>query len=113
MVDTANLLGDADGGRIKVQLRNHENKSVRTYTIEFYAELEADFGKPPADGRYYWSINSYGQEYGDQLLGKGGNFRIDVAAAPWTCVTPSCPSPAKARPPVPPRVCATCCKMTS
>jgi hypothetical protein len=84
LVDTAALLGDADGGRIKVVLRNHSNRTVRTYSIQFYAEQDSDFGKTQADGRYFWTINSYNQEYGDQLIGKGGAFRTDVAAAPWS-----------------------------
>jgi hypothetical protein len=83
LVDTAPWLGDADGGRIKVIVRNHGNRTVRTYSIEFYAEQDSDYGKPQSEGRFFWTVNSYGQEAGDQSLGKGGGFRTEVAAVPW------------------------------
>lgn len=57
-IDTAALLGDADGGRIKVLLRNHYDKIVRTASYEFYAENDTDnFGLA---NRQFMSLSSYG-----------------------------------------------------
>ena len=59
-IDTAALLGDTDGGRIRVLLRDHGGKIVRAATYEFYAENDTDnFG---VTGRQFISVSSFGTQ---------------------------------------------------
>jgi hypothetical protein len=59
-MDTAALLGDTDGGRIKVLLRDHSSRQVRTSTYEFYAENDADnFGQA---WRAFITVSSFGTQ---------------------------------------------------
>jgi hypothetical protein len=78
LIDTTALLGDADGGRMKIILRHHQAREVRTVSYEFYAENDTqNFGQAR---RYGWSISSYGEERAF-WLGSGDNaFRYDIAA---------------------------------
>ena len=56
-MDVGALLGDTDGGRIKVLLRNHNDKIVRTVSYEFYAENDTDnFGLPY---RQFMTLSSF------------------------------------------------------
>ncbi|MBI1842613.1 MAG: hypothetical protein HYR88_17380 [Verrucomicrobia bacterium] len=59
-MDTTALLGDADGGRIKVLLRDHGGKIVRTVSYEFYAENDTDnFGLAY---RQFMTVSSFGTQ---------------------------------------------------
>jgi hypothetical protein len=76
-IDTTALLGDADGGRIKVLLRHHAAREVRINTFEFYAENDtANFGQAT---RYGWSIDSYGNQRAFRLGSGTNNDRYDIA----------------------------------
>lgn len=78
LVDATTLLGDADGGRMKIILRNHQAKEVRTVSYEFYAENDADnFGQAR---RYGWSISSYGEERAFWLGSGDTTYRYDIAS---------------------------------
>jgi len=77
-IDCTALLGDADGGKFRVFLRNHASREVRTVTYEFYAENDsAHFAQAT---RYGWSINSYGAERAFRLGSGTNNDRYDIAA---------------------------------
>jgi len=77
-IDGTALLGDADGGRMRIFLRHHQAREVRTVTYEFYAENDAEnFGQAT---RYGWSINSYGAERAFRLGSGTNNDRYDIAA---------------------------------
>lgn len=76
-IDTTALLGDADGGRIKLLLRHNSAKEVRMNTFEFYAENNTDnFGQST---RYGWSIDSYGNQRAFRLGSGTFNDRYDIA----------------------------------
>ncbi|MBL9170834.1 MAG: hypothetical protein JNN07_24090 [Verrucomicrobiales bacterium] len=78
LVDGTALLGDADGGRIKILLRNHNSKEVRTLSYEFYCENDTDnFGQPL---RYGWTVGSYGQQRGFRLGSGNNDWRADIAS---------------------------------
>jgi len=76
-IDTTALLGDADGGRIKVLLRHHQAREVRTLSYEFYAENDsANFGQAT---RYGWTISSHGTDRSFRLGSGTNNDRNDIA----------------------------------
>ncbi len=76
-IDTTALLGDADGGRIKVLLRHHQAREVRTLSYEFYAENDsANFGQAT---RYGWTISSHGTDRSFRLGSGTTNDRNDIA----------------------------------
>lgn len=78
LVDGAALLGDADGGRIKILLRNVASREVRTLSYEFYCENDSDnFGQAT---RYGWSVSSYGGQRAFRLGSGTFNDRYDIAA---------------------------------
>jgi len=78
LIDGTALLGDSDGGRIKIILRNHSSREVRALTYEFYCENDADnFGQPT---RYGWTIGSYGQQRGFRLGSGNNDWRTDIAS---------------------------------
>ena len=78
LIDGTALLGDSDGGRIKIILRNHSSKEVRALTYEFYCENDADnFGQPT---RYGWTVGSYGQQRGFRLGSGNNDWRTDIAS---------------------------------
>lgn len=77
-MDATSLLGDADGGRMKIIVRNHSTKEVRTLSYEFYAENDGDnFGQPL---RYGWTVSSYGGERGFKLGSGTTDWRTDIAS---------------------------------
>ncbi len=74
-MDTGALLGDTDGGRIKVLLRDHGSKQVRTASYEFYAENDTDnFGQA---SRQFISVSSFGTQ---RYFGLGNTDRNDIAS---------------------------------
>ena len=78
LVDGTALLGDADGGRIKILLRNVASKEVRTISYEFYAENDTDnFGQAT---RYGWTVNSYAGQRGFRLGSGNNDWRTDIAS---------------------------------
>lgn len=78
LVDGTALLGDADGGRIKILLRNVSTKEVRTVSYEFYCENDTDnFGQAT---RYGWSVSSYGGQRAFRLGSGTLNDRYDIAS---------------------------------
>ena len=78
-VDATTLLGDADGGKIRVLLRNHATEEVRTISFEFYAENNTDNFINTT--RYGFTIDSGGYQRGFRL-GSGTTLdRYDVATA--------------------------------
>lgn len=75
-IDATALLGDVDGGHIKVIVRHHGLKEVRINTYEFIAENDTDnFGQAT---RYGWSIDSYGNQRGFRLGSGTFNDRYDI-----------------------------------
>jgi len=73
-MDTAALLGDTDGGRIRVLLRHHGEKIVRAATYEFYAENDTDnFGQA---SRQFISVSSFGTQ---RYFGLGNTDKSEIA----------------------------------
>jgi hypothetical protein len=78
LIDTSALLGDANGGRIKVLLRNHSSREVRMVSYEFYAENDANnFGQAL---RYGTTVSSYAVERNFRLGSGTNNDRYDIAS---------------------------------
>jgi hypothetical protein len=76
-IDGTALLGDADGGKVRILLRHVTAREVRTVTYEFYAENDsANFGQAT---RYGWSISSYGAQRAFRLGSGTNNDRYDIA----------------------------------
>ena len=74
-MDTAALLGDTNGGRIKVLLRDHGGKIVRTVSYEFYAGNDTDnFGQA---SRQFMTVSSFGTQ---RYFGLGNTDRNDIGA---------------------------------
>ena len=79
LIDGTALLGDADGGRIKLLLRNYSDQTVRTWTWDFYCENDTDnFGIP---GR--WGMAAF-QNGAENYFVLGTTARYDIATlASW------------------------------
>lgn len=50
VIDGTTLLGDEDGGRIKMVVRHHGFKTVRVWVWDFYSDVGNLTGRPAADG---------------------------------------------------------------
>ena len=75
LIDGTTLLGDADGGRIKVLIRNYGDDTVRTWTWNFYCENDTDnFGNA---GR--WGMTAF-QNGAEAYFILGTTARYDIAA---------------------------------
>ena len=72
LLDGTALLGDADGGRIKILLRNHNTKTVRVMTYDFYAENDQDNFNPGSTTatRSAMLFDAFGREF-PLVLGAG------------------------------------------
>ena len=78
LIDGTALLGDADGGRIKMLIRNHADKTVRVWVWDFYCENDTDnFAQA---GRWgMTAFNNGGESY--FILGMGNTAnRYEIAS---------------------------------
>ncbi len=77
LVDGTANLGDADGGRIKVLIRNHGDGTVRTWTWDFYAENPTDNFARADGGR--WGMSAF-QNGAEAYFVLGTSARYDIGA---------------------------------
>lgn len=75
LIDATALFNDADGGRIKVLMRNHSDKSVRIWVWDFFAETDLEnFGQARR-----WGVTAR-NDGAESYFELGTTGRYDIAA---------------------------------
>ena len=85
VIDGTTLLGDEDGGRIKMVVRNHGDKTVRIWVWDFYSDVGNLTGRSDADGTVV-SFRLDGTE-SNTLVGQNPPVQRDLYCVPgWMCM---------------------------
>ena len=85
VIDGTTLLGDEDGGRIKMVVRNHWDKTVRVWVWDFYSDVGNLTGRTAAEGTVV-SFRLDGSE-SNTIVGQNPPVQRDLYCInDWMCI---------------------------